>query len=102
MSCPLCKEKESEENFIAQFDGWFLNFNRYPYLPGHLLLLPDIENGMLYDCDIHTLSKLGPILATVQKVLIDCIEYESCNIRSNRLIREKKQEQVFQNTLIFI
>ena len=83
MSCPLCKERENKDNYIASFKGWFLNFNRYPYLPGHLLLLPKEEKPNLFECSQQTKQQLGTVLGTCQKVLMDCLGYESCNIGVN-------------------
>lgn len=83
MSCPLCIERDEKRNLIAEFEHWFLNFNRYPYLPGHLLLLPKEEKPALNECCDDTKKELGNILGICQKVLMDSIGYESCNIGVN-------------------
>jgi len=81
--CALCKERDLGDNFIASIGGWFLNFNRYPYLPGHLLLLPTVEVPTLNECDNITKQDLGVVLGVVQQVLMDCTGRTSCNIGIN-------------------
>ena len=81
--CALCNERVQKTNLLSEFDDWFITFNRYPYLPGHLLLMPKQEVPILSDCSIKTQQSFGEILSVCQKVLIDCINYESCNIGIN-------------------
>lgn len=81
--CALCDEREKKENLIATFKRCFLVFNRYPYLPGHLLLLPIDRRASLFDCDVETRNEIVNVLAVTQKVLMDCMGYESCNIGVN-------------------
>ena len=82
-ACALCKERENKDNLLATFNHWFINFNRYPYLPGHLLLLPKEEKPNLYECSIEAQQEFGEILGICQSVLMDSINYNSCNIGIN-------------------
>lgn len=81
--CALCIERDEKTNLIACFEHWFIIFNRYPYLPGHLLLLPKEETPTLFKCSKETKEELGTILGLCQQVLMDAINYESVNIGLN-------------------
>lgn len=81
--CALCNEKRLKENLLAEFNHWFLTFNRYPYLPGHLLLLPNDEVGTLYECSDEAQLEFGHILGVCQKVLMDAVGSKSCNVGIN-------------------
>jgi ATP adenylyltransferase len=81
--CALCHERDQKDNLIAEIGEWFLNFNRYPYVPGHLLLLPKTEVPTLNECDEKTKQELGNILGTIQDVLMECTFRTSCNIGIN-------------------
>lgn len=81
--CALCNERDMKDNFIADVGEWFLNFNRYPYVPGHLMLIPKAEVPTLNQCTQVAKAQLGLILGIIQQVLMDCTERTSCNIGIN-------------------
>lgn len=83
MSCPLCKERDGKVNLLAQFNHWFLTFNRFPYLPGHLLLMPNKERKSLFECTTEEKQEFSEILAVCQHVLMKAIGCDSCNIGIN-------------------
>ena len=51
-NCALCGEYLSKENVVCEYKHTFLMFNRYPYLVGHLMLVPKRP--------VATLSELTP------------------------------------------
>ena len=82
-SCKLCDEFNSKENIIKEFKHVFLMFNRYPYVPGHIMLVPKRAFSTLYQYSDEERTEIFDILYKSQHLLMQCLEVTSSNIGLN-------------------
>ena len=68
--CALCKEYRLKENVIADYDHCFLMFNRFPYLPGHVMLVPKRTVKTLFDMTALERMEIMETLSSVQKKVL--------------------------------
>jgi len=61
--CPFCElpcEEPSEENLVLYRDEWiFVVMNKFPYNPGHLMVIPRAHVGRPEDLPADTWSRLA-------------------------------------------
>jgi len=81
--CKLCEELKLGENIIHKFNHCFVMFNRYPYLPGHIMVVPYEAKPLLYDYHDDTRKDIIDVIALSQKKLMDVLDIESCNTGIN-------------------
>lgn len=72
--CQLCVEFEIKENVIMEYKFCFLMFNRYPYLPGHLMLVPKRSVATLFDLNENEKSEIIVKLSEIQEKLLNCLK----------------------------
>jgi ATP adenylyltransferase len=72
--CGLCKEYASKENVIANYEHFFLMFNRYPYLPGHVMLVPKRPVKSLPELSSTERIEMIDRLAEVQEKILKCLK----------------------------
>lgn len=53
---------EVPASFIFRDDHWFGILDLFPVQPGHLLLIPVHEAGLVQDLPAETLAEMGPVI----------------------------------------
>jgi diadenosine tetraphosphate (Ap4A) HIT family hydrolase len=85
-NCALCKEYENRENIIQDYSLWFLMFNRFPYLPGHVMLVPKRPVQDMMNLTEYERNEMILLITNTQNILIKALEstgVTSCNIGIN-------------------
>ena len=72
--CGLCTEFNLKENILEVYEHTFLMFNRYPYLPGHLMLVPKRPVARLSELTQPEKLELIDRLGYVQDKLTGCLK----------------------------
>lgn len=72
--CSLCKEYISKENVIYESHFWFVMFNRFPYLPGHIMLVPKRPIPNLEDITVEERVEMINELIDAQTLLINALQ----------------------------
>lgn len=81
--CALCNELKNDVNIIKRFDNCFVMFNRYPYLPGHVMIVPYEAKPMLNDYSLDVQHELIEVIGLTQKKLMTVLNIQSCNTGIN-------------------
>jgi ATP adenylyltransferase len=85
--CGLCQEFEKKENIIFEFKYTFFMFNRYPYLPGHIMLVPKRIVSCVSDLNSEEKMELINNIALGQDLLYtalhDTLQVTSTNVGIN-------------------
>ena len=82
-SCKLCDEFISKKNVICEFKHCFLMFNRFPYLPGHIMLVPKRPCAKLSEYNSEERLEIFNVLHRAQDILMETLEIDSTNIGIN-------------------
>lgn len=82
-TCKLCDELTSKENVIREFKHCFLMFNRFPYLPGHIMLVPRRPCSKLSEYSPNERFEILNVLYRSQDILMDVLKIDSTNIGIN-------------------
>lgn len=72
-NCALCKEYISKENVIYEKEFWFVMFNRFPYLPGHIMLVPKRPIAKLEDITSVERTEMTNEMIRAQTLLLDAL-----------------------------
>ena len=82
--CELCLELSKDELVLRRFPNFSIIFNRYPYVPGHIMILSNfhILNNFNALTDVQKIE-LMDILVWAQNTLIKATGYNSLNIGMN-------------------
>lgn len=79
--CDLCTERAATLRKIGRF---VIVFNKYPYLPGHIMILTDEHVGNSWgNLSPKDAEKLGKIIRWCEKILKKGFGTESVNIGQN-------------------
>ena len=78
--CNLCQEKE---NILLKLKYVTIILNKYPYLPGHIMIISNKHVSRLEDLTEEEGNELFNVISISQYVLLKLIDYTSCNIGCN-------------------
>ena len=81
--CKLCEEIEKKETWILESKGFHILFNRYPYIIGNLMIVPDKAVSAIEDLDVEMRGNLMEVINQSQKLLKQVLNTDSCNIGMN-------------------
>lgn len=71
--CKLCGELKDNLNIVKKYNKCFVMFNKYPYLPIHLMVVPYEGKSFLHQYDKETRNELMEVVSeTQQKILEIC------------------------------
>ena len=71
--CGLCKEYISKTNVVCDYKYSFLMFNKYPYLCGHLLLVPKRAVPSLGDLTAEERVEILDKIIEAQEIVIGAL-----------------------------
>lgn len=78
--CPFCIESET---LIYEAKHSKVIMNKYPYSPGHLLIIPKIHVEFLKDLDEATWVEMSKLARFAEQVLFDVVMAQGVNIGMN-------------------
>ena len=81
--CPLCEEIDKDEHILKYWDNFILIFNRYPYTPGHLMVIPRKHSNSLNDLTPIQRSELIEAINDTEQTLFKVLNISSTNIGVN-------------------
>jgi len=81
--CGLCNEFDSKENVIKEFKHCFVMFNKYPYLPGHVMIVSKRPIVSLADCTKEERIEIIDVLSCSQQLVMNSLDIKSSNIGIN-------------------
>ena len=85
-NCGLCNEFKIKDNVIQEYKEWFLMFNRFPYLPGHVMLVPIRPVGNMSDVTKTERWEMTECIINTQAMILKSLEsygVTSCNVGIN-------------------
>ena len=83
-SCDLCKELSSGELVLRRFQNFSILFNRYPYLPGHIMIISNQHlHNNLNNFTPAQRSELMEIAVWAQNILLEVVGCDSANMGIN-------------------
>lgn len=71
--CGLCAEYKLKENVICETRYTFVMFNRYPYLPGHVMVVPKRPVCKLADLNLEERIEIMEETTKMQEVLLNAL-----------------------------
>lgn len=81
--CALCKEFKDGNNIIREHTNCFVMFNRYPYLPGAIMIVPKRSKKYLYEYSKIEIAEIFEITSLYQKIIQSALDINSTNIGIN-------------------
>lgn len=79
--CDLCNERSAT---LRQFGRFIIVFNKYPYLPGHIMIVTEDHIGNSWtNLSIKDAEKLGKIIRWCEKILKRGFCTDSLNMGQN-------------------
>lgn len=72
-NCGLCQEYTKKENIICDYVHCFLMFNRYPYLAGHIMLVPKRPVATLVDLTPDERVEIFDKLADAHQIILGAL-----------------------------
>ena len=84
MSCALCNELTNGELHLRRFANFSVVFNRYPYIPGHIMVVSNhhLHNSLNNFTPIQR-SELMEIAVWAQNILLGVVQCDSANMGVN-------------------
>lgn len=83
--CYIAKTLDDDENLgiIHREDDFFIVMNKYPYSPGHFMIIPNHHTANLEDLDPKTFSKMSTFAQKGVKLLKEVLNAQGVNIGMN-------------------
>jgi len=83
--CHIVKNKDDDENLgvLHRENDFFIVMNKYPYSPGHFMIIPNIHTANLEDLDSNTFAKMSQYAQKGVKLLKDVLNAQGVNIGMN-------------------
>lgn len=83
-NCTICNELITGELVLRHFDNFFVVLNRYPYLPGHIMVVSNLHiYNSLDNFTSAQKHELIEIIAWSQNILLNAVNCDSVNIGIN-------------------
>ena len=83
MSCPLCNEIKNGNLLIRKIKGFAITFNKYPYVFGHLMIIPLEHKANLEYLNEDEQTTLMKLINKTQLALKKAMNTTSINIGMN-------------------
>ena len=82
--CQFLQENDDEKNFILKrYEHCFVILNKYPYNPGHIMVLPLRHEKCLDNCNSETRTQIMEIINYCTKVVQKKLHAQGVNIGLN-------------------
>jgi len=83
--CHIVKTLDDDENLgvLYRDEKFFIVMNRYPYTPGHFMIIPNHHTPNLEDLDGEVFAKMSNFAQKGVKLLKDVIDARGVNIGMN-------------------
>lgn len=83
--CHIVDTKNDDENLgvLYRDDDFFIVMNKYPYTPGHFMIIPNLHTSNLEDLDPDTFAKMSQYAQKGVKLLKDVLNAHGVNIGMN-------------------
>lgn len=82
-NCLLCDEINKKENIIQEYKYTVLLFNRYPYIPGHIMVVPKRGFPKLADYLPEERIEFIEVLTIGQELIFNALNIKSLNTGIN-------------------
>ncbi len=76
-------EKDEESHVLYRDEHCFIVMNRYPYTPGHFMIIPHHHTDKLEDLDINTWLHISELAQKGVRMLKDSLNAHGVNIGMN-------------------
>lgn len=83
--CHIVKTLDDDENLgvLYRDKEFFIVMNRYPYSPGHFMIIPNLHTANLEDLDEQVFTKMSLFAQKGVKLLKDVLNAQGVNIGMN-------------------
>jgi ATP adenylyltransferase len=82
--CHIAKNYEDESLYVLHKDkDCFVVMNKYPYSPGHFMIIPDIHTDKLEELDLQTWLRMNELVQQGVAMLKDVMRASGVNIGMN-------------------
>jgi len=81
--CGLCNELKNKTNVIKEYDHCFIMFNKYPYIPGHIMVVSKRPVVSLADCTKEEKLEIIEVVSSSQQLIMKGLKIKSTNIGIN-------------------
>jgi diadenosine tetraphosphate (Ap4A) HIT family hydrolase len=83
--CHISKTKDDDENLgvLHREKDFFIVMNKYPYTPGHFMIIPNCHTSNLEDLNPKTFAKMSKYAQKGVKLLKDVLNAQGVNIGMN-------------------
>ncbi len=83
--CHIVKTLDDDENLgvLYRDEDFFIVMNRYPYAPGHFMIIPNLHTSNLEDLDEEVFAKMSVFAQKGVKLLKDVLNAHGVNIGMN-------------------
>jgi diadenosine tetraphosphate (Ap4A) HIT family hydrolase len=83
--CHIVKNKDDDKNLgvLHREKDFFIVMNKYPYTPGHFMIIPNLHTSNLEDLDPKTFAKMSKYAQKGVKLLKDVVNAQGVNIGMN-------------------
>lgn len=82
-NCPLCQEIDKQNLVIRNFDNFAITLNKYPYKPGHIMVLPKEHKPNLTGLSPEHQCELIQIISWATRLFEKDLDTPSLNIGIN-------------------
>ena len=87
-SCVFCYivqniDKDEELGVLHREDDFFIVMNKYPYSPGHFMIIPNFHTDKLEELDSDTWMRMNKFAQQGVKLLKDVMNAQGVNIGMN-------------------
>ncbi|MEA3513781.1 MAG: HIT domain-containing protein [Campylobacterota bacterium] len=83
--CHIVKTLDDDENLgvLYRDDEFFIVMNKYPYSPGHFMIIPNLHTANLEDLDSKIFAKMSQYAQKSVKLLKEVLNAQGVNIGMN-------------------
>lgn len=83
--CHIVEHKEDDENLAVLYrdEEFFIVMNRYPYSPGHFMIIPNFHTANLEELDPEIFAKMSNFSQKGVKMLKEVLNAQGVNIGMN-------------------
>jgi len=83
--CHIVKDLKNDKELgvLHREDEFFIVMNKYPYTPGHFMIIPNLHTGNLEDLDPKVFAKISNFAQKGVKMLKEVLNAQGVNIGMN-------------------